>query len=115
MSLLSEAMEKYFILKQIKMPDGTGGETVVWNEDAEISAAVVCDTSSVMKIAEKQGVTSAYTVTTAKDITLNFHDIIQRKSDGKTFRITSNGSDKYTPASAALNMRNVTAERWDIS
>ena len=41
---------------------------------------------------------------------LSYNDIFKRKSDGKIFRVTSDGDDKYTPDSAILNMRQVTAE-----
>ena len=38
--------------------------------------------------------------------------MVRRASDGKIFRVTSDGDDKRTPRSAALNMRNVSAEEW---
>ena len=67
------------------------------------------------RVADKQGVTSLYTVTTRKNMTLEYHDVFRRIRDGKIFRVTSDGDDKHTPASANLNMRQVTAEEWSIA
>ena len=55
-----------------------------------------------------------YTVTTPKSVVLQYHDVIKRDRDGKVLRITSDGDDKYTPASAGLNMRQVSAEEFVI-
>ena len=38
---------------------------------------------------------------------------MRRESDGKLFRITSDGTDKKTPGATALDMRVVTAEELD--
>ena len=66
------------------------------------------------RIGEQAGVTSRYTVTTQKNVTLEYHDVFRRATDGKIFRVTSDGDDKFTPASASLNMRQVTAEEWEL-
>ena len=65
------------------------------------------------RIAEKQGVTALYTITTRKNVNLQYHDILKRSRDGKLFRVTSDGDDKATPGSAGLNMRQVSAEEID--
>ena len=67
------------------------------------------------RVAEAEGVTSLYTVTVSKDIALEFHDVIKRKSDGAIFRITSDGTDKKTPNVATIDMRQATAERWTLT
>lgn len=114
MSLLSEAMEKCVILNRIKDNDGYGGYTIEWVEGAQFDAAIVFDTSIEARTAEKQGVTSLYTVTTGKELTLEFHEVFKRVSDNKIFRVTSDGDDKKTPASSRLNMRQVNAEEWSL-
>jgi hypothetical protein len=38
--------------------------------------------------------------------------VFRRESDGKIFRVTSDGDDKKTPPSAGLDMRQVTAEEF---
>lgn len=115
MSLLSEAMEKCILLNKSSVPDGYGGRRDIWQEsDFDFNAAIVFDTSLEARRAEKEGVTSLYTVTTEKSIKLEYHDVFKRISDNKIFRVTSDGDDKYTPASATLNMRQVTAEEWNL-
>lgn len=112
MSLLSEAMENCIYINRTKVSDGYGGYMDVFVEGVQFKAAITFDTSIQARVGEKQGVTSRYTVTTAKNMTLLYHDLFKRVRDGKFFRVTSDGDDKFTPASASLNMRQVTAEEY---
>lgn len=114
MSLLDEMRSACVLLDKKREPDGEGGFITKWTEGAEFSAAVTFSTSVEARVAEKQGVTSLYTVTTGKNLTLEYHDVFKRLSDGKIFRVTSDGDDKATPERAAINMRQVTAEEWSI-
>lgn len=112
MSLLSDAMTDFVLLDKQSAADGEGGFIVSWVESVIFMAAVTFDTSIESRIAEKQGVTSRYTVTTNKNAKLQYHDIIRRLSDGKVFRITSDGDDKQTPTAASFQFLQVTAEEW---
>ena len=114
MSLLSEAMENCVMLDKTTTPDGYGGTIDVYVPGAEFQAAIVLVSSMQARIAEQQGVTALYTITTRKSINLQYHDVLKRKSDGKIFRVTSDGDDKHTPNSANLNMRQVSAEEWTL-
>lgn len=114
MSLLTENYEPFNFIEKSWKPDGEGGFATVWSEGAEFYAHARLDKSIQAKIAEKQGVTSLYTITTNKSLTLVKNDVIKRKEDGATFRITSNGTDDKTPNSAGLDMRQVSAELWVI-
>lgn len=115
MSLLNQMRTECVMLDKKRLPDGEGGFYIEWTESAKFMAAIVLDTSIEAKAAEKQGVTGIYTVTTEKSITLEYHDVFKRLYDGKIFRVTSDGDDKYTPESAALNMRQVSAEEWSLT
>lgn len=114
MSLLSDAMEGCVMMDKTTHPDGYGGIEKIWTEGASFDAAIVFDTSMAARTANVQGVTSMYTITTNKNITLEYHDVIKRLRDGKILRITSDGKDKHTPASASLNMRQVTGEEFTL-
>ena len=114
MSLLSEAMETFVMIDKVTAPDGYGGIDTNWTDGAPFMATATFDTSMEARIADQQGVTSMDTVTTGKSINLQYHDVIRRISDGKIFRITSDGDDKKTPSSAKLDMRQVTAEEWEL-
>jgi phosphoribosylformylglycinamidine (FGAM) synthase PurS component len=115
MSLLLEAMEDCVMLDKKTEADGYGGYTSTYQEGAEFQAAITFNSSIEAKVAEKQGVSSVYTVTTEKALTLMYHDVFKRVRDGKIFRVTSDGDDKFTPSSASLNMRQVSAEEWSIT
>jgi hypothetical protein len=112
MSLLSEAFEKCIMLDKVTESDGRGGFISTWKDGAEFDAAITFDSSMQARVAEASGVKALYTITTAKNVNLQYHDILKRSSDGKIFRVTSDGDDKKTPASATLNMRQVTAEEF---
>lgn len=114
MSLLEEAMDKCVMLDRTTHPDGYGGIITTYVEGARFDCAVTFDTSIEARRAEQEGVTSRYTVTTERGIVLKYHDVFKRFRDGKIFRVTSDGDDKYTPESATLDMRQVTAEEWSL-
>ena len=115
MSLLDDAMDKCVYLNKTKTSDGYGGYIDSYTAGVEFQAAIVFDTSIEARVGEKQGVTSLYTVTTGRGMTLEYHDVFRRTKDGKVFRVTSDGDDKYTPSSASLDMRQVTAEEFVIA
>lgn len=115
MSLLSDAMEKCVMLNKVVQSDGFGGYYTQWTEGAEFQAAITFDTSIEARVADAQGVSSVYTVTTDRGMVLEYHDVFKRLSDGKVFRATSDGDDKFTPKSTRLNMRQVTAEEYAIN
>lgn len=114
MSLLTEAMSNCVMLDRTTQADGYGGIITTWADGAAFDAAIVLDSSMQARTAAIQGVTSLYTVTTRKTINLQYHDVFRRVSDGKVFRVTSDGDDKKTPGSASLNMRQVSAEEWSL-
>lgn len=114
MSLLSDALESCVMMDKRTEPDGYGGYTTAYTEGAEFKAAIVFDASMEARTANKQGVTSLYTVTTTRALTLEYHDVFKRIRDGKVFRVTSDGDDRFTPQSTALDMRQVTAEEFRL-
>ena len=114
MSLPSQAMSDCVFLNKTVVDDGYGGYNTTWTEGATFQAAITFDSSIEARTAEKQGVTSLYTVTVDKAMMLDYHDAFKRVEDGKVFRVTSDGDDKFTPDSASLNMRVVTAEEWSL-
>ena len=113
MSLLDEAMEDFAFINKARVPDGEGGYEITWTRsDATFSANARLDNSMQARIGEKQGVTALYTITTRKAVTLEYHDVVFRLSDGKIFRVLSDGDDVKTPNSSTLDMRQVSAEEW---
>lgn len=95
--------------------DGEGGFTTSWEEGSEFDAAIVRNTTATVRIAEQQGFTNVYTVTTSKNARLNFYDVFKRLSDGQVFRVTSNADDVQTPDVATFSFWQVNAEEWKLS
>lgn len=114
MNLLTYAMTDCVMLDKVREPDGEGGFITTWKETAPFRAAFAFNTSMEARVAEKEGVTSLYTVTISRNAMLEYHDVFKRLSDGKIFRATSDGDDSFTPKSAGLDMRQVTAEEFTL-
>lgn len=115
MSLIDLMMDSCVIMNRSKVSDGEGGFITEWTEGADVLCAIVNDTSMSARVAEKDGVTSTYTITTRKNVVLEYHDVIKRKKDGKIFRITSDINDKISPSASSLDMAQVSAERWELT
>ena len=114
MSLLTQAMEDVVMLEKKRVPDGEGGFTTDWADGVQFKAAISFDSSMEARTAEKQGVTSRYTITAPMNAKLEYHDVIRRLRDGKVFRITSDGDDVQTPKSATFQFLQVEAEEWEL-
>lgn len=117
MSLLDEYISMTggcVMIDRQTVSDGLGGVKVNYVEGAEFDAAITLSNSIQAQIAEKQGVTGLYRVTTSRSINLQYHEVFKRKSDGKIFRVTSDGDDEHTPPSSTLDMRQVTAEEYTL-
>lgn len=115
MSLIDNMMDKCILLDKVRTPDGEGGYYTEWKEGADIDVAITLDTTMQARTAEKEGVTSLYTLTTKKNVPLNFHDVIKRKKDGAIFRVTSNANEKVSPMVSSLDMHQVNGERWELT
>jgi hypothetical protein len=115
MSLIDDAMEQVVMLEKTRTPDGEGGFITAWAEGTQFNAAITFNTSMEARTAEKAGVTSLYTVTTARNAKLEYHDVFKRLSDSKVFRVTSDGDDVLTPKAATFSFSQVTAEEWSLA
>ena len=97
-----------------KAPDGEGGWKAVWVEGAEFEASITHTNTTEAKAAEKQDAFSRYSVYTDKSTLLKYHEVFKRRSDGKIFRVTSDGDDIQTPKSATFQFSQVTAEEYTL-
>lgn len=113
--LIDAFKESCVMMDKVSVPDGEGGFTTKWQEGAEFQAAIVKDSSLEARVAEKDGLTNVYTVTTSPNAALDYHDVFKRVRDGQCFRVTSNGDDKRTPSVASFQFEQVSAEEWVLS
>lgn len=113
MSLIEDLKEPCVLIEKSRVPDGEGGFITAWRDGAEFMAAISIVSSTQAVIAERQGMSRIYTVTTDKNAMLEFHDIFRRVEDGQVFRVTSNGKDVQTPKNSAITaFSQVTAEEF---
>ena len=111
---LSE-LESAIIVTRSEVADGRGGTKTTYTDGEEIEAAFTWDDSTEKDIADKDTAIPGYTITTKRDVILQYHALIRRASDGQIFRVTSNSNDNKTPLCSSLNMRQVTAEAWELT
>lgn len=112
MSLLNEAYT--LCTRRIETQvDSVGGVINTWTDGAQFYAAIVETNSQNPTVAEQETEKQIFSVITKRETAvLMFNDVFKRNSDGKVFRVLSDGDEKKTPLSAGLDMRIVTAEEW---
>lgn len=110
MSLLENAFFPCVIMDKTTEKDGYGGVITVWKDGAEVQCAIVPDGGVEQLAAMQRGWTGSYTVTTKKKVVFLDGDVFKRLSDGKTFRVKSDGTDTKSPDTATIDARWVKAE-----
>lgn len=110
MSLLDESFESCCIMDKTTEKDGYGGVVTVWKDGAPVECAIIPDGGVEQLTAMQRGWTGSYTVGTRKSVVFQNGDVFKRLSDGKTFRVKSDGTDTKTPGSASIDLRWVKAE-----
>lgn len=114
MSLLDQYSEDYVVVDKTTVNDGYGGYNVVYKDGATIKGALAIASESEVTVAGAMGERVTHTMLIDKSINLEYHSVLRRKSDGKTFRVTSRGAENYTPSSSSLNKRKISCEEWEI-
>ena len=115
MSLIDDFKTTCTLLEKTRIPDGEGGWTATWKDGMQFEAAIVHNTTIEARVAEKEGMSSTFTVTTERNMGLDFHDVFRRESDGDVFRVTSDSQDVQTPDRASFQFAQVTAEKWSLT
>lgn len=112
MNLLNQMMDECRILNHVRTDDDFGGYTDTWTEGAKFKAAIAKNSSPEQQIAEKEGITEAFTVVVEDSFTLEYHDVFRRLSDSAIFRVTSRTTDSTAHPASTIRIAKVTAERW---
>lgn len=111
--LVYDSMESCQMLHKISADDTKGGEHVTWIGGATFDAAITFNSSVEIIAGQAMTVKSGYTVTTFRDKVLEYHEVFQRASDGKIFRVTSDGDDRRTMEVASFQLAQVDAEEYN--
>lgn len=92
-----------------------GGYLTTWEDGAAFTSYTYADTSTEAQIAEKQGLTTFYNVLVKQDVPLEYGTYYREDKSGRTFRVTSEPSESYTPSSSGLNLKQFSAEKVVLS
>lgn len=117
MSLLDDFARKCVLLEKTRTPDEAGGWSTIWADGAEFLNYSALDTSMEARRAEKEGVTSVYSVLVNKAVPIEYADYFRDMTTGLTYRVTSNPEERAAPKSAGSTIRGLkffTAERKEL-
>lgn len=113
-ALLDSIKERCQMINRTIVDDGYGGYKQQWTNGVAFDGYISADESTQSLTAQAQGVTAIYTVLTSRAINLQYHDVFRRLSDGKIFRVKTDGDDNKTPPISNLDLRSVRAEEWEL-
>jgi hypothetical protein len=113
MSLIDAFKTPCVLMEKTRTSDGEGGWIPTWTEGPEFEAAIVLDSSTTARLAEVEGLTAVYTVTTDRNVKMDYQDALRRVSDGKTFRVTK--VNDPTPSPATFQFNQYQAEAWELA
>lgn len=88
----------------------TGGKIKTWVDGDVFRAGISTNNSREMQVAYRNGLATQYVIVVPAGVTLRQNDRVKRVANGIEYRITSNSDDMRTPAPAALQYAQVTAE-----
>ena len=117
MSLLDDFARTCVLMEKERTPDGAGGYITAWENGAEFFNYQSLDTSMEARKAEKDGVTSVYSVLVNQSVPIEYNDYFRDTETGFTYRVTSNPEEKSAPKSAGSIIKALkffTAERKEL-
>lgn len=115
MSLFRSALTPCRRMVEQRTADGEGGFLTTWTEGVEFSAAITLERAGEATSDPARRPKNIYNVLTRTDTQLHYHDVFRRMSDGKTFRVNCESTQRRTPERAAFQAVWVTAEDWEVT
>ena len=113
--ILEKNFKPFVRLYPAQTPDGSGGFRTVWQAGETVQAVCIQTGTDVENPAQKSDAKAQYTLLTRRAVSLPFHAVLRRESDGRIFRITDDSADRKTPDGARLDLRQYTAEEWRLT
>lgn len=114
MSLLEDYERPCVLLEKKRVPGPEGGWTTEWVPGASFVSYQYMDSSMEARRAEKEGVTSVYSVLVGREVPIEYNDVYRDTSTGHTYRVTSRPEEQAAPNSSNLDLKFFTAERWEL-
>ena len=114
MNLVERRKTRCVLMEEARTADGRGGEEVTWSDGETFEAAITHKSSRQEEPAEAADAREKVRVTTGRDVSLPYHAVFRRVTDGRVYRVTSNEPERETPAGAGLDMRRYDAEAYEL-
>jgi len=113
-NLLTQVMEDYRIMNHVRVDDDFGGHAGGYTEGKTIRAAVAKNASPEQALADKDQISEVFTMVVEQGVTLGYHEVLKRVSDGAIFRTTSRTKDSTAHPASTVKISVVSAERWEL-
>ena len=114
MSLMDEYAVDCVLLVKTRTEDPVGGYTTEWVPGASFTAAWEYESAPEITVAEQQGVARTYRIYVDKTLDLDYHEAFRRSDNGQIYRVTTPGTDRFTPSFSRLNKRLIEVEKWQL-
>lgn len=112
--LIFQLMKGCHLYDKSRVPDAYGGSKIAYTKGVPFNATIIKNSTTEAIVAEKQTGTGIYTVVVEKGFVLDYHDVIQRDSDGAFFQLTSGTTDSEAPEKSTIPIAKATAEPWTV-
>jgi hypothetical protein len=108
-TILQDFVENIVLLDETTASDGLGGFVYEWTDGAEISVAVIQPRDTKATIANAIVGQQSLTILTSTAIELKRDKYFRRKSNGKTYKIDHDNTERLAPDDSELQWRATTA------
>ena len=114
MRLLNDYARSYRIMEPTTIADGEGGRSTKWREGTSFTGYLALDRSLAARRAEKEGVTSLYSVLVDQGVLIRYNDYFKDAATGASYRVTSKPEEQESPRSESFSLKYFTAERKEL-
>ncbi|MBR0340740.1 MAG: head-tail adaptor protein [Oscillospiraceae bacterium] len=108
-TVLQNFVEEIVLYDETTVSDGLGGFTTEWVEGAEISVAIIQPHDAKAAIANAIVGQQSITILTSTSIELKRDKYFRRASNGKTYKIDHDNTERLAPDDSDLQWRTTTA------
>lgn len=113
MSLLDEFARSCALLEEKPVPDGAGGWKTAWRDAGAFIGYRDFVTSSQVRSAERDGVSSVCTMLVERSVPIQYGDYFRELPAGLTYRVTSKPEERQSPRCATMPLKAFTVERGE--
>lgn len=110
-TVMQNFSKKFCYMEERHTSDGLFGSTTKYEEGMEFEAVERHDTTVEAQVAEQQGTASTYSLYVDKNLSLKPPNRIKRLEDGQTFEVTTNSTDKLSPAESGMDLAVVVCKK----